>query len=809
MTRVRRSRSGSKSGSGRRGEPRSSENPLFETVPSLWSPECACSFSPPSFDTLSKGSIPPTGGTITVSKPGDPLNGLTLTVPSGAFSGTLNVTIGSSTNKNLPTANGIAPISPVVHVVTSAGGYAKGAITFRIPVTVATGTFPVVVLYDSATKTIEPMTTIAYDGSSVTAITGHLSQPAVLSASAARVAGRSRPMSGGTAAGGPDSLAVAYGVYAIPAAVLNQDWDTHFRPGINDWEMPAIPTEGAPGSTLLGVAATELWYFNTRASSTPLNGRFPVVRNASLSDTIGFHWTSLIDYLVDNQVNSYLSSAYIAVTNGHANRDSLQFDQIRASFALPSLNGGVPLPVFVDLQSPLIQGYYYLIAYRATGNQIYVADPISPGDSSRFLQLVSSGMTPYQNPVYKPGVSFNAPLATSLGLAIPLAPLASSYGDATAGTVGTNLFPTSGFYSWSGQVYDTMYVVDSLRFWAQCATCQYGFPSTLSPSPTGNVESSYNIYSISGGLVTDSAGFLGANGLLVSKASVPPGTQRTLGIPLASANAAGADPSSSSVRRWLDWHQFTITNLQGTVATPTGGILVNSPDTLQVSFQPNLLPADVAYQWSFGDSTPTVTVQKNPAVQHSYAKAGTLATTVKVIDNRNGQVIAQVDTTLNSNNVELWQIQSFTWLHTTVDGVISDSAKATLAFQIPPNTVPTLIALNGPPFPGGNYPFAGFGFVAPPDSAQQWAQVKPIPLAISAAFPPIDVFEYTNTGTATSGTISGKAMIANDNGITNYGFTANLTKKGSMLSGYITLQGTSQKTGFVVVVDTIVAVRVH
>ena len=766
-----------------------------------------------SFDTLlTNASIPPSGGTITVSKSGDPLNGLTMTVPSGAFSGALKVTIGSSSNKNLPTANGIAPISPVVHVVTSAGGYAKGAITFKIPATVATNTFPVVVLYDSATKTIEPMTTIAYDGSSVTAITGHLSQPSILSPTAARVAGRSAPMAGGAAAGGPDSLFIAFGVYAIPYSVLNQDWDTHFRPGVNDWEMPATATEGAPGSTLLGVAATELWYFNSRASSTPLNGRFPAIKNAPLSDTIGFHWTSLIDYLVDNQINSYLSSAYDSVTHGHANRDSLQFDQIRASFALPSLNGGVPLPVFVDLQSPLVQSYYYLIAYRATGNRIYVADPVSPGDSSLFLQLVAGGMTPYQNPIYKQGVSFNAPLATSLGLAIPLAPLASSYADAAAGTVGTSLFPTSGFYSWSGQLYDTMYVVDTLRFWAQCARCQYGFTTTLSPAPSANVESSYNIYRISGGLVTDSNGALGSNGLLLSNASFTPGTQATFGVPLASADAAGAVKSSGGKARWLDWQQITITNLQGTVALPTGGILVNDPDTLQVSFQPNLLPANVAYQWSFGDSTPTVTVQNNAAVQHSFAKAGTLTTTVQVIDNRNNQVIARVDTTINPANVELWQIQSFTWLHTLINGVVSDSAHSTLAFTIQPNTVPTLIALNGPPFPGGYYPEAGFGFASPPDSAQEWAQVKPTPLAISAAYPPIDVFGYTNTGTATSGTITGQSIEAHTGVVTNSGYTVNLTKKGSMLNGYIMLQGTATIKGVpttVIVVDSVVAVRVH
>jgi hypothetical protein len=759
-----------------------------------------------SFDTLAKGSIPTSGGTITVNKAGDPLNGLTLTVPSGAYSGALNVIIGSSTNQNLPTANGIVPISPLVHVVTSAGGYAHGAITFKIPATVAANTFPVVVLYDSATNALEPMTTVAYDNGSVTAITGHLSQPSVPSASATGAIARSRLRARGATT---DSLFIAFGVYAIPYAVLNQDWDTQFRPGINDWEMPAIATEAAPASILLGAAATELWYFNAQASTTPLNGRFPAVRNAPLSDTVGYHWTSVINNQVSNQVNSYLSSAYKAVNASEALKDSMQFDQIRASFAIPTLNAGRPLPVLVDVQNTAIQGFYYLVAYRATGNQIYVADPVSPGDSTRFLQLGSGGMTPYVNPAFKPGISFTTPLGTPLGLAIPLAPLAASYANAAAGTVGAGLFPTSGFYSWSGPLYDTMYVVDSLRFWAQCASCQYGFTSTLSPAPSGNVESSFNIYSMVGGLVTDSVGFLGANGLLTTKASVLPGTQSTFGVPLASAAAAGTVPASGA-KRWLDWQQFTITNLQGTVTLPAGGILVNSPDTFQVAFQPNLLPANVAYQWTFGDSTPTVTVQNSPAVVHAYATAGALTATVKVVDNRNNQVIARVDTTVNSANVELWVVQSFTWLHTLANGVVQDSAKPYLAFTILPNTVPTLIALNGPPFPNSMYPEAGFGFASPVGSADNWAQVNPVPLAISGPIAPIDVTAYTNTGTATSGTITGQAIIAQSGVVTNSGFTVNLAKNGSTLSGYIMVQGTTTIKGTVttvVVVDSVVAVR--
>ncbi len=741
-----------------------------------------------SFDTLATGSIPAAGGTITVSKAGDPLNGLSMTVSSGAFPTTLNLVIGSSTNAYLPTADGIVPISPVVHVVSNAGGYAHGAITFTIPVTVPANTFPVVVYYDSSTRAIESMRTIGYSGTSVTALTGHLSRPSALAASATAVAGRVRSLARGATRGAvPDSVPAAFAVYAIPTAVLDQDWDTQFRPGVNDWEMPAYGTEAARGGsgTDIGAAATEVWYFNTKASTIPLHGRFPAIRNAPGSDTIGYHWTSLIT----NQVNSYILGDQGA-TDSTATRDSLQFNQVRASFALASLNGGAPLPVLVDVQNTPAQSALFLVAYRATGNQIYVADPFSPGDNSRFLQLTGSGMTPYVNAL-DPNASYTTPLATPLGLLIPLAPLAASYADVVAGTVGTTLFPTSGFYSWFGQLYDTMYVVDSLRIWAQCAACKYGFTTTLSPAPSGNVESSIDQYVLTNGLVTDSLGGLSSNGKLATSASYLPGTQLTLGLPLASAASAGTG-SNGAVKLWLDWQQITITNLQGTVTLSGGGIQANTPDTLSVSFQPNLLPANVAYQWTFGDSTPTVTVQNNPTVQHSYATGGTFPVDVKVIDNRNNQVIARVDTTLNGSNVELWVIQSFTYLHTLVNGVAADTTVTTdtLALTILPNTVPTLIALNGPPYPNANYPEPGFGFASPPTSAQQWATVQPQPLAISGAYGPINEFAYSNTGTATSGTITGEALQANDNGVTNLGFTVNLKKNGSTLSGYIMLQGT-------------------
>lgn len=139
-----------------------------------------------------------------------------------------------------------------------------------------------------------------------------------------------------------------------------------------------------------------------------------------------------------------------------------------------------------------------------------------------------------------------------------------------------------------------------------------------------------------------------------------------------------------------------------------------------------------------------------------------------------------------------------------------------MAFTIQANTVPTLIALNGPPLPNANYPEPGFGFASPPDSAQEWASVSPTPLAISGLVPPIDITGYTNTGNATSGTITGKSIASSvPSGtayVSNVGFTVNLLKKGSTLSGYIQFQGTGTdskgNTTSLVVVDSVVATQV-
>lgn len=487
---------------------------------------------------LATGSIPATGGFITVNKPGDPLNGFTVSLPSGAFSGSLNVTITELSNASWPRAKGIVPISPIVHIASNQGGYAALPITIKLPAKVPANTFPVLVMYDAATHALEPLTTVAYDSVHIVALTTHLNT-ANIQQRQASLSGLGAHMRGAFPAGASSASGDFFvGGYALPLTVVNQDWDTGFRPGTNDWEfsVPAVAQVDTSINPLAGAALTEAWYFNSGISSTPLNRRFASVKNAPLSDSLGIVWTSqfsetspLAIETAKASIAAYAKvqrdSVYLSDTNPQVIYARLDQLMIRANFALSVMTGAKPLPVLVI--GPLIRngdtatrgepGYTTLVAYRASGSQISVADPGAAGNASRVLNYPSGKpMTPYNPGQYVPGITVLNLVPASLGLLVPPGVLASQYQQVLNGTIrNAALWPTVSYKSYFGQFYDTVYVVDTLRLWTECPQCQYGVANTVAPSGAKQefVIQGYNI--VVGDSVAYDSGQAGATSILL------------------------------------------------------------------------------------------------------------------------------------------------------------------------------------------------------------------------------------------------------------------------------------------------------
>jgi hypothetical protein len=438
----------------------------------------------------------------------------------------------------------------------------------------------------------------------------------------------------------------------MPDDVLMRDYDSGFRPGVDDWEFQATPTVLVQSSGLtnpLGTAATALWYFIKKPGAPKLNGRFMLQPGVPLSDRVGIRWAALLGNDYDEKAGNAVASALINKSGYSVSAyQQNQFMLMRAKFARGAEDGGTPRPQLIAGNTAPDPGddggeSQYLIAYRVSGDRIYVADAFWPGDATRSLQFSSgSGMTPYTGAGRGHGATLVNAAVIGLSTLIPLDQLPATYSQVLDGSIGKSIFPTDELHGWDGRLYDTLFVVDTLRVWEECAGCTYGFSTALSPAPGAHVASG-RFYRLDNPVHL--LGSFPTGGFLFTAADVS-------GPDIPNGNAVGAAFASQQVfledkrYSWVDWHAFTLRKLQTSIApaAPTG--FINTPLSLTHQVNLALLPSSVTYRWDFGDHTATASVQNVNTINHTYTAAGTYLATAEILDDRNNQVIARSTATV-------------------------------------------------------------------------------------------------------------------------------------------------------------------
>ena len=106
------------------------------------------------------------GGTVTVDKPGDPLNGLQITVPEGAYQDSRTFKVSSAPITANTFGDAVNPISPMI-IVENGGGSAASPMTLKIPVQVPEGQTVIWYYYDPKSGTLEGAPVTAVDKDSV------------------------------------------------------------------------------------------------------------------------------------------------------------------------------------------------------------------------------------------------------------------------------------------------------------------------------------------------------------------------------------------------------------------------------------------------------------------------------------------------------------------------------------------------------------------------------------------------------------------------------------------------------------------
>jgi hypothetical protein len=215
-------------------------------------------------ESVASERIPASGGTLVVDTPDSSVDGLTLTVPEGAYEDARQFKISVRPIEAHEFGSDFNPATPLIHI-DNGGDFAGEPITVRIPVQVSPDEFAMAFYYDPRSGELEglPLAELAADH--VTVVTSHFS----------------------------DML-----ISTIAWELLEDvSVDTGFVPGYDDWQFTNYGSTIAPKGHCAGQSVTAMWYYYEKklgAQERVLYGRYD--NNDQGLGTIDFQWDDSWSY---------------------------------------------------------------------------------------------------------------------------------------------------------------------------------------------------------------------------------------------------------------------------------------------------------------------------------------------------------------------------------------------------------------------------------------------------------------------------------------------------------------------------------
>lgn len=371
------------------------------------------------------------GGTLVVDAPGDSLDGLTIDVPGGAYTGPRTYEIESRKITGIRNAKEtFKPLTPLI-TIRNGGGFAEAPMLLTIPCTVPAGDFPMAFLYDRASGRMEGMPLVQYDAGSVTVYTGNFEYNTAMAAGKTNAA----------AAGDAESGIV---VSSIPERLLEsyREVPSTFKPGVDDWQFVNWGSYASPGGQCAGQTLGALWYFMQRKSrgDARLNGRFD---NDGAGEPTPKVWQDDVD---PYRFCAVLQSRYWETNAARLFNelqsvlpDRITYNAIKYAMILTGE------PVYITAGGT-VKGEFMrhaLTVYRIADGTLHIADPNNPGDLNRTVRF-SGGFSPYMfgsNGATYPGIPFPRIEYIAKSSTIDYTLIRKYYQQMLDGTIGSEIFP--------------------------------------------------------------------------------------------------------------------------------------------------------------------------------------------------------------------------------------------------------------------------------------------------------------------------------------------------------------------------------
>jgi hypothetical protein len=371
-------------------------------------------------------SLDSSGGIVAVSKPGDPLDGFVIDVPSTAYSGNATFKVSSAPITSQTFGSDITPISPMIYV-DNGGAFANDLMYVRVPVKVPDGYFAMGFYYDPATKQLEGMPLLSTDADSVTVGAQHFSD---------------------------------FFISMISEELLSSDIDSGFRPGVDDWQFTNRGSYIAQGGHCEGQSLTALWYYCTKPDGAyslygryDNNGEQPATPSLWKDDSFGYRFCSVVQKDIDN--NNFANTMWVNM-GGKAVKQDQNGKRYLADvpgigdegtwnlFAYSILATNEPQLVIIRSNAG---GGHAMVCYRIKDGNLYIADPNYPGNTERRIEFTDSKFTPYNSGANADdiaagkGQAYQSIFYYAKTTVISWATINQCWTELKAGTIGNDKFP--------------------------------------------------------------------------------------------------------------------------------------------------------------------------------------------------------------------------------------------------------------------------------------------------------------------------------------------------------------------------------
>ena len=379
-------------------------------------------------------SIDSSGGTIAITKPGDPMDGFVINVPPKSYADGHTFKVSSAPITKQTFGSDINPVSPMI-TVDNGGGYSDELMYVRVPVKVPKDSFAMGFLYDEKTKQLEGMPLVGSDAESVTVATSHFSN---------------------------------FFVSMIKKALLKKDIDSGFRPGIDDWQFFNNGSAIAPKGHCEGQSLTAMWYYCTQPDGKDMclygrydnNGNQPATPTLDQDDSLGYRFCSVIqeeqrfgaDIVIGNGTlagfwDNLGGKCWDKVNEKWVDCPGILGDEAELNLFTYSIQATHEPQEVVMLSNA--GGGHAMVVYKIVGNALYVADPNYRGATDRKIIYYSGDgkFKPYQSGANREEIdngnskAYEKILYAGKSTILPWDKIAQHWAELKAGTIGNGIFP--------------------------------------------------------------------------------------------------------------------------------------------------------------------------------------------------------------------------------------------------------------------------------------------------------------------------------------------------------------------------------